>query len=142
MTEIRENTLNAQQFLELYTSVGWDAPGLPQIESALQGSVCTFAAYDNGQLVGMARLLGDGGMSYYLKDLVVIPSCQGKGIGRLLMEHIQNYILSQLSEGRWVSLELLSASRKEPFYTKFGFERLPNEHLGCGMIKMIGKEQA
>jgi len=140
MIEIRENTLTAGQFLQLYTSVGWDAPGIEQIEAAIAHSLCTFAVYDGDRLVGMARLLGDCAMTYYLKDLVVLPDCQGKGIGRSLLQHIDGYILRGLPAGWWVSVELLSAKGKEPFYEKFGFVRRPDDVLGCGMMKMIGKE--
>ena len=40
----------------------------------------------------MARLLGDSAMSFYIKDFAVIPSYQGKGVGKNLMEALEQYV--------------------------------------------------
>ena len=58
---VQNSTLTPALFLELYRSVGWDAPCMEQIETALSNSAATFCAYDGELAVGMARLLGDGG---------------------------------------------------------------------------------
>lgn len=136
---VQKNLLSAQLFLELYKSVGWKAPCLEQVETALKHSVATFCAFDGDKAVGMARLLGDGGMSFYIKDFAVRPEYQGKGVGRLLMTSIEDYILSSLREGWAVSLELISAKGKEAFYEKCGFERRPCDWDGAGMFKMVRK---
>ena len=131
--------LSPQLFLELYKSVGWQAPCLEQVETALKHSVATFCAFDGDRAVGMARLLGDGGMSFYIKDFAVRPEYQGKGVGRLLMNAVEDYILSSLREGWAVSLELISAKGKEAFYEKCGFEQRPCDWDGAGMFKMMRK---
>ena len=88
-------------------------------------------------VIGMARLLGDGGMAFYLKDFVILPEFQGKGIGKELLDYVQNYIRNQLKDGWQTKLELMSAKGKEEFYKKFGFEERPSKYLGAGMAKMI-----
>ena len=137
--KVKTNTLTAELFLQLYTSVGWDAPGLDQIEMALRGSIATFCAYDGEVPVGMARLLGDGGMSFYIKDFAVRPEYQGKGVGRLLTETMESHITASIREGWAVSLELISSKGKEQFYEKFGFEQRPCDWDGAGMFKMVRK---
>lgn len=136
---VKINTLYPELFLELYRSVGWEAPGLAQITMALEHSLATFCAYDGERAVGMARLLGDAGMSFYIKDFAVRPEYQGKGVGRLLMNAMEEYIRSQLPDGWAVSLELISSKGKEPFYEKFGFEQRPCDWDGAGMFKMVRK---
>ena len=136
---VKQDALTPSVFLELYRSVGWDAPGLDQITMALENSFATFCVYDGGQPVGMARLLGDGGMSFYIKDFAVRPEYQGKGIGRLLMNAMEEYIRSRLPDGWAVSLELISSKGREPFYEKFGFEQRPCDWDGAGMFKMLRK---
>ena len=81
MLDIKINALTAEAFLALYTSVGWEPPCEAQVRTALQNSLATFTAFEEGTPVGMARLIGDGGMSFYIKDFAILPSHQGKGIG-------------------------------------------------------------
>lgn len=134
---IQINTLSPDLFLQLYRSVGWDAPGMDQIEKALEGSLTTFCACDGDMPVGMARLIGDGGMSFYIKDFAVLPDYQGQGVGRALMNAMESWIEKQLKPGWAVSLELISSKGREPFYENFGFEQRPNDWDGAGMMKMV-----
>lgn len=136
---VKNNTLTPELFLELYQSVGWDAPGLNQIEVALKNSFATFCVYDGETPAGMARLLGDGGMSFYIKDFAVRPEYQGEGVGRQLMQAMESCIANHLESGWAVSVELISSKGREPFYEKFGFEQRPCDWDGAGMFKMIRK---
>lgn len=97
----------------------------------------TFTAYENNNAVGMVRLIGDGGMSFYIKDFAVIPSFQSKGVGTILMENIERYIKENIDENWAVSLELISTKEAVEFYKKKGFEERPCEWDGPGMFKMI-----
>lgn len=134
---VQINELSPDLYLCLYRSVGWDAPGLDQIEKALEGSLATFCACDGDMPVGMARLMGDGGMSFYIKDFAVLPDYQGQGVGRALMNAMESWIEKQLQPGWAVSLELISSKGRESFYAKFGFEQRPNDWDGAGMMKMV-----
>ena len=135
---ITENELSVDLFYELYASVGWEPPLKEQIAEALNNTIAAFTVYDdNNNPVAMARLIGDGGMSYYIKDFAVIPTEQKKGIGTMLMKHIENYIIKNLKPDWAVSLELISSKGKEPFYEKMGFEARPCEWDGAGMFKMV-----
>ena len=135
--EVKINTLTAELFLELYTSVGWEPPCVEQIEKALENTVATFTAYDNNQAVGMVRLIGDMGMSFYIKDFAVIPSYQSRGVGTLLIDALENYIKEKIAPDWAVSLELISTGGAVPFYKKNGFKEGPCEWDGHGMLKMI-----
>lgn len=135
--EVSVNTLTPELFLDLYTSVGWEPPGIPQVREALKNTMATFTAYENDNAVGMARLIGDGGMSFYIKDFVVIPAYQSQGIGAILMESMEKYIKEKIEPNWAVSLELISTKEAVGFYKKNGFEERPCEWDGPGMFKMI-----
>lgn len=134
---VEEDVLTGEQFIYLFRSVGWEAPLPEQVEVALKNSLATFGVFDGGSVVGMARLLGDRSMPYYIKDFAVLPDMQGKGIGRMLMEHIEGFIRKELRDGWAVSLGLISSKGKEPFYERLGFEARPCSWDGAGMFKMI-----
>lgn len=76
----------------MYRSVGWESPCIEQIETALNNSYAKFVAYDGDKPVGMVRIIGDGGMSFYIKDYAVIPEYQSKGLGKALMQFLEDYI--------------------------------------------------
>ena len=134
---IINNALTVADFLCLFASVGWGCPPEKMVEVSLKNSYATFVVEEDGHVIGMARLLGDGGMAFYLKDFVILPEYQGKGIGKLLLEHVQDYIRNDMEEGWKTCLELMSAKGKEGFYEKLGFEERPTENGGAGMMKML-----
>ena len=135
--EIRINTLTAELFLDLYQSVGWEPPCIEQVRIALKNSFATFTCYEGETPVGMVRVIGDGGMSFYVKDFAVVPSYQGKGVGKCLMAALECYVKECKPLDWAVSLELISSKEAVAFYWKFGFEERPCDWDGPGMIKMI-----
>ena len=137
MKRVENNCLNAKEFIFLFQSVGWEAPELPQVETALENSLCTFSLYEENKIIGMARLLGDKAMSFYIKDFAILPERQGEGNGKFLMDTIISMVKNELSSGYKVSLELISSKGKEGFYEKFGFEKRPCDYDGAGMFMMI-----
>ena len=92
MMKVIQNSLTPELFLKIYTSVGWKSPCIEQVKMALAHTVASFTAYDGELPVGMVRLIGDGGMSFYLKDFAVIPGYQGKGAGALLVNAVEAFI--------------------------------------------------
>ena len=135
--EIKINTLSPELFLELYTSVGWEAPCIEQVRTALENTIATFTCYDKNRPVGMARVIGDGGMSFYIKDFAVVPSYQRKGVGKHLMTALEQFV-KECKPSDWaVSLELISSKEAVDFYKKHGFEERPCDWDGPGMFKMI-----
>ena len=69
----------------------------------------------------MARMIGDMGLDYYIKDVVVIPEYQHKGIGRLMINELLNFINENGVKGTEIFVELCAMPDKIPFYSKFGF---------------------
>ena len=135
--EIRVNTLTPELFLALYRSVGWEPPCIEQVQTALQNTLATFTCYDGDRPVGMARVIGDGGMSFYIKNFAVVPSSQGKGVGKCLLTALEQYV-KECKPLEWaVSLELISSKDAVDFYERFGFEKRPCDGDGPGMFKMI-----
>lgn len=134
---VKTNELSAEVFLQLYASVGWEPPGIGQVQKALENTIATFTAYDNDKAIGMVRLIGDSGMSFYIKDFAVVPAYQSKGVGTLLLNALEDYIKEHIVPDWAVSLELISSKEAVGFYQKHGFEERPCEWDGPGMFKMI-----
>ena len=135
--EIKINTLTPELFIELYKSVGWDPPCIEQVRIALKNTIAAFTCYDAGRPVGMVRVIGDGGMSFYIKDFAVLPSYQGQGAGSCLMAALERFV-KECKPSDWaVSLELISSKDAVGFYKRYGFEERPCDWDGPGMFKMV-----
>lgn len=75
------------ELVALYDSVGWTSyTGSPEtLERAIAGSLRVVTARDEGRLVGLARIVGDGATIAYLQDVLVDPTHHRRGLGRLLV---------------------------------------------------------
>ena len=134
---IEKNTLLPEEHMALWEAAGWGTLDRDLVETSLRGSYATFAVRDGGRIIAMARLIGDGGMAFYLKDLIVSPDYQGKGIGRELLSYVEDFVRGELKEGWWSFLQLMSAKGKEEFYLKCGYKAHPHERSGAGFTKVI-----
>ncbi|MGN0598217.1 MAG: GNAT family N-acetyltransferase [Ruminiclostridium sp.] len=134
---IETDKMTPELFLRLYTSVGWEPPCAEQAAAALSNSFAKLVAFDGDKAVGMLRVIGDGGMSFYIKDFAVIPEYQSKGVGGKLLAYAEEYIRSHIGSSWAVSLELISSKEAVNFYEKHGFEQRPCSWDGPGMFKML-----
>ena len=70
----------------------------------------------------MARMHGDMGLDYYIKDVIVRPEYQGQGIGRMMINELLKFINDNGISGTNIFVELCAKPDKIPFYEKFGFD--------------------
>lgn len=137
---IYDHDLNVTDYNNLRALVGWGMLPEKQAQAGLNRSDFVIAAKEGERTVGMSRVLTDGGCVALILDVVVHPEYQGKGIGRVLMQSVMNYINDNMSQGEESHICLMAAKGKEGFYKKFGFEERPNENRGSGMTQWIKKE--
>lgn len=109
-----------------------------QTEKALNNSLYTVIAEDDGKVVGMGRMTGDG-LYYLIVDIVVQPDHQKKGIGSTIIDMMIDYVDRETPIGGRSSVQLTAEKGKETFYEKRGFKLIPHEHCGSGMRKIIRK---
>ena len=92
MLTLKYNELTAEEFISLWESV-WDgAPTFEQVELGLRHTLFRVSVWDDDKVVAMARMNGDLGLDYYIKDVVVRPEYQGRGIGRMMINALLKFI--------------------------------------------------
>lgn len=79
------------------------------------------SVFDGEKIVAMARMIGDMGLCYYIKDVVVRPEYQKQGIGRTLINELMKFIRENGAGGTDIFVELCAMPDKIPFYEKLGF---------------------
>jgi len=139
--KIIDNGLKAEDLVSLWVAVGFlDDPSkypLEQAEKAILNGLFNVIAVSEGKVIGMGRLVGDGVMYWYLQEICVVPEYQGKGIGKAIVSRLIAYAEQHSIPGTRVTVGLMAAKDKEPFYEKFGFCKRPNDGAGCGMTKRL-----
>lgn len=128
----------AAELIELRKSVGWDVLEEEAHKRGLKKSLFGVCAVVKSQIVGTARVVGDGITCFYVQDVIVRPEYQKSGVGKCIMNRIMGFIGENACKGAVIGL--MSAKGKEVFYEKFGFWTRPNENYGCGMIQIWNKE--
>ena len=119
---IQYNTLSAEEFITLWETVWGQGPTLEQTRLAMEHTLFRVSIFDGDTIVAMARMNGDMGLCYYIKDVVVRPEYQGKGIGRMLINELLKFINDHGVKGTEIFVELCAMTDKIPFYQKFGFD--------------------
>ena len=126
--DIREyREYKAEDVLRLYASVGWTAytEDLPALERGFQNSLLVLAAYEDGELIGLIRAVGDGATVVFVQDLLVAPQKQRQGVGTALLKAV----LDRYSNVRQLLLTTDNTPKTIAFYKSLGFSDLST--LGC-----------
>ena len=118
---VKHNQLTAEEFILLWETVWGQGPSLEQTRLAMEHTLFRVSVFDGNQIVAMARAIGDMGLDYYIKDVIVRPEYQKKGIGRLLINEILQFVNDHGVDGTDIFVELCAMPDKIPFYEKFGF---------------------
>lgn len=132
---IKYNELTAEEFIILWETVWGEDPSLEQTQLAMKNTIFRISVWDNDKIVAMSRMIGDMGLNYYIKDVVVRPEYQHKGIGKMMINELLKFINDNGVSGTEIFVELCAMPDKIPFYEKFGFDA--NEAKRLKIMKYI-----
>ncbi|RAK10254.1 acetyltransferase (GNAT) family protein [Halanaerobium saccharolyticum] len=96
---------------------------------------CWFGVHikDSEKTVAMGRIIGDGGCTFQITDIAVLPQCQGKGLGKKIMEVLMEYYRENAPKDAYLSL--IADGEAKFLYQKFGFKATAPESIGMRYIK-------
>lgn len=109
-----------EEYKTLIDAVQWTRfNNLDAARESLPQSLFAVVAEIDGQVCGMARVIGDGQQFFYIMDVAVTPEMQGRGVGTALMNEIVDYIQAAAPENALVGL--YTGAALDGFYARFGF---------------------
>jgi len=141
--ELREEPPTPERFVELRDAAGMAhrtveaaRAGVPNSHYAVTVVAREDGAEDSGAgtVVGMGRIVGDGGTVFQLTDIVVHPDHQGRGLGTDITDALVTHLRETAPESAYVNL----MADVEGFYERWGFE--PTAPDSRGMFIRIGEE--
>ena len=116
-----------EEILRLYSAVGWSAytDDPEALRKGFEQSLLVLAAYEDDELTGIIRVVGDGATIVFVQDILDFPEYQRKGIGTALLKEI----LARYSHVRQIELATDNTEKTVAFYKSCGF--LPYSEMDC-----------
>lgn len=111
----------------LYSSVGWTAytEDMDALCRGFINSLLTLAAYEDDELIGILRAVGDGETIVFIQDILVLPEKQRTGVGSALV----SALLERFPRVRQIELMTDNTPSTVAFYRALGFKELGE--IGC-----------
>jgi len=120
----------AYEHIQLAQAVGWLKAGeeLAQIDTAFR--LAAVAEDTTGQAIACAYLAGDNQSIYYIRDVMVLPAWQGRGVGTAVVRALIDWL--KQNAHRKATVGLFTGDHLASFYKQFGFIQ------ACGMYREVG----
>ena len=128
--EYRSPTVS--EYTRLRGLVGWWETDENATGMALKNSLFSVVAVEHDTVIGFGRVIGDGGLYFYIQDLIIHPEFQTKGLGKSLMKELMGYITANAKSGAFVGL--MAAKGLEKYYERFGFKARNQDAPGMYQI--------
>jgi len=121
------------EYRGLRRAVGWDDLPADAIRKGLGSALYSLSVYGElGSIVGCGRVLGDGGMHFYIQDVMVMPEHQGLGIGKEIVRPLLGYLEANAQPGSVVGV--FAPPNAEGFAEKCGLQHRGMQRSGVFVI--------
>lgn len=127
---ISDQLPHPQEYIDLRVEGGLSAKSLKGATIGLKNSLFAVSLWNQRELVGFGRVIGDGGTAYQIVDIVVKPSFQGNGLGKTIMRSLMSYLKANAHPGAYISL--IADKPADQLYEQFGFSNV-SAHGSIGM---------
>ena len=87
--------------------------------SGLPNTLYGVSLIRDGAVVGMGRIIGDGGCFYTVVDIAVLPEVQKQGLGKRIMVALDAWLRANAPESACVSL--VADGDAKHLYARYGF---------------------
>jgi ribosomal protein S18 acetylase RimI-like enzyme len=120
---------SVEDYRRLRTSAGLSPKSAEAAASGLPNTLFGVLILKDNQLVGMGRVIGDGGLFYQVVDIAVEQAHQRRGLGKAIVGKIVEHLKQSAPAGAHVSL--IADGDAWHLYAQFGFE--PTAPASIGM---------
>jgi len=117
---IVERTPTVQEYNAVRLAAGLTVKDELAAQRGLSKTLFGICIIHDDAVVGIGRVIGDGGLFFDIVDVAVVAEHQRRGVGKMIMDGLMAYIEVN---ARPSSLVCLMANKGiAPFYEKYGFK--------------------
>lgn len=128
----------AKDYVDLRIRADMGSKDLARSAVALQNSLFTVCLYDNDLLVAFGRVVGDGGITYVVSDIMVDKAYRRRGYAERIMQQIDLYFAQHTHEDSYICL--IANRPADQLYHKHQFDYLPADKTGMLRRQMTRAE--
>ncbi|UJH67796.1 GNAT family N-acetyltransferase [Allomuricauda sp. SCSIO 65647] len=133
---IEERAPTVEEYQLLRNQTNWGMVRDPAVKIALKNHLYSVVVFDGPNMIGMGRVVGDGAIYFYIQDVIVHEDYRSKGVGGLIMDHIEHYFETMAPQHAFIGL--MAAEGTTEFYKRFGF--IERKNNSPGMFKILMTE--
>jgi aralkylamine N-acetyltransferase len=118
---------------DLFAAVGWGRPEPAELAAAFAKSSHVVFVFEDRELVGVGRTIGDGRYYASIVDVAVKPEFQKRGIGTRIVTNLQGRLSG------YTILTITAADDVRPFYARLGWK---HQRTAMMLPRDLRQEQA
>ncbi len=127
-----EKVPSVEDYSGIRASAGLDERDQLAAEIGLSGTLFGVCVEREGEVVGMGRIVGDGGLFFELVDIAVVPEHQRRGLGTMIMDSLTSWLRQNAQRDAYV--KLISEKAATGFYERYGFRVRTPESSGISLM--------
>ena len=108
-----------EDYCRLRSAAGMSPKTLEAARKGLPNTLYGVSLQSEEEVIGMGRIIGDGGCFYTVVDIAVAPAFQGRGLGKLIMNALDAWLRTNAEPSAYVTLVADGEARH--LYAKYGF---------------------
>ncbi|HEY0506403.1 MAG TPA: GNAT family N-acetyltransferase [Lysobacter sp.] len=117
--ELVERFPDAADYCRLRADAGMATRTVEAARRGLANTLYGVSLLHDGEVVGMGRVIGDGGCFFIVVDIAVAPAHQGRGLGTRIMAALDAWLRANAPPSAVVSLAADGDAKY--LYAKYGF---------------------
>ena len=106
-------------YRRMRASTGLSAKSAEASARGLANTTYGVSLLRDGNVVGMGRIVGDGGCFHFVVDIAVDPQLQGRGLGKRIMDALDAWLRANAEPTAHVSL--FADGNARHLYARYGF---------------------
>lgn len=130
--ELAAETPPAEDYLRLRVAAGLSRKSPEGAAIGLANSWHAVVVRHGGEIVGMGRVIGDGGVFFMVVDIAVEPAHQGRGLGKAIMAALVERLRAAAPSRAHVAL--IADGEAHRLYAQYGFTLTAPGGVGMQMV--------